>query len=214
MALIYQISQIMQKTEESTQTRFSWKWTLPLMHFIRIRNSDRGYNHHVKCFWRASQANKSKPQQINAYLEHTNNKNGAGREEQSKKTCHLNPVFMMNKDIFSSCNKELWLMAVMSGYSFFPAHRAGAACPTFFLYFFVVLLSKVPWLHAEGAAWRSLLQEGSSFQFHLFPAELTSLCEAGVWRRVHNDTVFKSGHYSKFESKDLVLRKCMQSEPF
>lgn len=26
--------------------------------------------------------------------------------------------------------------------------------------------------------------------------------------------LFYSGHYSKFESKDSVLRKCVQSEPF
>lgn len=35
---IYRISKIMQKPEGSTQTRFSWKRMLPLMHFIGIRN--------------------------------------------------------------------------------------------------------------------------------------------------------------------------------
>lgn len=58
------------------------------------------------------------------------------KRRAKKKTCHLNPVFMMHKGIFSSHNKELWLMAVMSGYSFFPAHRAGSAHPALFLYFF------------------------------------------------------------------------------
>lgn len=101
----------------------------------RYQKLDCGYSHGFKCFWRASQANKGKPQRIHAFLEHTKNKKGAGRVEQSEKTC-LNPVFMIHKGIFSPCNKELWLMAVMSGYSFFPAHRAGAACPALSPYFF------------------------------------------------------------------------------
>lgn len=109
----------------------------PFDAFHRYQKLDRSYYYGFKYFWRASQANKGKPQQIHAFLEHTKNKKGAGREEQSKKTpCHLKAVFMMHKGIFSSHNKELWLTAVMSGYSFFPAHRAGAACPALFLYFF------------------------------------------------------------------------------
>lgn len=131
----------------------------------------------------------------------------AGREEQSKKMYHLNPVFVMHKCIFSSHNKELRLMAVMSGYSFFPAHRARAACPALFLYFFASSALKV----ALAPCRRSRLKipcckrevsNATSFLLSWL------LYEAREWCRVHKDTFLIGALLKNWEQRLGAEKLC------
>lgn len=126
---------------------------------------------------------------IHTFLEHKKNKNDAGREEQSKKTCHLNPVFMTYKGIFSSHNKRIVTNSCHVWLFLLPCSQ-GRSCMSST---FSVFLCQFCTQSCSGSMQKEQIEEvccerevsNATFSFVL---NLLLLCEARVWCRVHKDT--------------------------